>query len=155
MPPCVSHLASLNETVTLGKCVPLYSDLASHFEACVALAAIVRQKCHYVLCSIQRQHNTPTLSSAVILAHFPAANSRSNQALPFTSNYWYWYLKAIIACLDFISLFYLLQGVHRSITILTPSFSRTYVDAAGCPFTWWTGIIADLIFWEKISKCYF
>ena len=46
----------------------------------------------------------------------------------------------------------LLQGVHRSITILTPPFSRTYVDAAGCPFTWWTGIIADLIFWNIISR---
>ena len=33
---------------------------------------------------------------------------------------------------------------------VTPPFSRTYVDAAGSPFTWWTGIVADLIFWKKI-----
>ena len=35
---------------------------------------------------------------------------------------------------------------------VTPPFSRTYVDAAGCPFTWWSGIVADLIFWKKNLK---
>ena len=46
----------------------------------------------------------------------------------------------------------IIQGVHRSTWILTPPFSRTYVDAAGCPFRCWTGIVADLIFWKKNLK---
>ena len=33
-----------------------------------------------------------------------------------------------------------------TVTSNTPSFSWTYVDAAGCPFTQWTGIVVDLIF---------
>ena len=43
-----------------------------------------------------------------------------------------------------------------TVTVLfdTP-FSRTYVGAAGCPFTWWSGIVADLIFWKKILKFFF
>ena len=36
------------------------------------------------------------------------------------------------------------HGVSRWILKVRHRFSRTYVDAAGCPFTW-TGIVVDLI----------
>ena len=44
---------------------------------------------------------------------------------------------------------YLLQGVPQLLCKVIPTFSRTYVDAAGCPFTWWSGIEADLVFWKN------
>ena len=48
-----------------------------------------------------------------------------------------------------------IQGVSRLLSFLRHPFSRTYVGAAGCPFTWWSGIVADLIFWKKILKFFF
>ena len=43
-----------------------------------------------------------------------------------------------------------LQGVSRLESKVKHPVFWTYVGAAGYPFTWWTGIVADLIFWKKI-----
>ena len=43
-----------------------------------------------------------------------------------------------------------LQGVSQWVNIFRHPFSRTYVDAAGCPFMCWTGIVPDSIFWKKM-----
>ena len=43
-----------------------------------------------------------------------------------------------------------IQGVPRLVSQVTPPFSRTYVDVAGCPFTCWTSNGLGLIVWKKI-----
>ena len=50
---------------------------------------------------------------------------------------------------------HLQQGVPLLLSFLKPPFSRTYVDAAGCPFTWWSGIVPDLIFGKKNLNFFF
>ena len=49
----------------------------------------------------------------------------------------------------------IVQGVPRLVWQVGHPFFRTYVDAAGCPFTWWSGIVADLIFWKKHFEIFF
>ena len=50
------------------------------------------------------------------------------------------------------SIYIYIQGVSRLVSKVIPPFSRTYVDAAGCPFAWWSGIEPDLVFWKKNLK---
>ena len=45
-----------------------------------------------------------------------------------------------------------LQGDPRLVSQVNHPFFRTYVGAAGCPFTWWMGNVVGLIFWKKILK---
>ena len=49
----------------------------------------------------------------------------------------------------------ILQGVPRLVSQVTLPFSRTYIGGAGCPFTWWTRIVSDLIFWKKFWNLFF
>ena len=46
------------------------------------------------------------------------------------------HLKYILARAGPMHKNYELQGVSRLLSFLTHPFSRTYVDAAGCPFIW-------------------
>ena len=45
-----------------------------------------------------------------------------------------------------------IQGDPQLVSQVRHHFFRTYVGAAGCPLTWWTGIVVGLIFWKKILK---
>ena len=46
----------------------------------------------------------------------------------------------------------IVQGVPWLVSQVGHPFFRTYIDAASCPFTWWTGNVVGLIFWKKFLK---
>ena len=66
-----------------------------------------------------------------------------------------WYGNQLNDFLPFCFNTLIIQGVSRLVSKVTHPFSRTYVDAAGCPFAWWSGIEPDLVFEKKIWNVLF